>query len=380
MKKLTPFLILGLVLRLVLMIFTVHPDIRGHNLAAYLIAQKREFLGFYDHLGRLPRTHPLVVLYHDGLFIYPPLAYLTHAVFNLFLYPLYPQKLFNLLILDMGQAEGLAGFGFLTFLLKFPYLVADFLGLLVLRKILDSKHQFLGSLLWIFNPVTLYSAYMIGQFDIFIALFLLLALAYPRLAPAFVGLAAGFKPFPLLFLPFLPGSKFKNITTGLLTYILLILPYLPSQAFRQYALLANQTDKTVYAKIMVSGSQYLPLFFVAVIALFWWHYFSPKSQTTWGWQLAVLLAFYSLTHFHPQWFTWASPFLILAFVHKPKARLPILALLGSYMLIILWFESSLNFGLFGLDYSLAGILSDQNVSLIRAVFAGTSLAVVIKSA
>src|SRR3989337_2379604 len=130
MKKLTPFLILGLVLRLVLMIFTVHPDIRGHNLAAYLIAQKREFLGFYDHLGRLPRTHPLVVLYHDGLFIYPPLAYLTHAVFNLFLYPLYPQKLFNLLILDMGQAEGLAGFGFLTFLLKFPYLVADFLGLL----------------------------------------------------------------------------------------------------------------------------------------------------------------------------------------------------------------------------------------------------------
>ena len=152
-----------------------------------------------------------------------------------------------------------------------------------------------------------------------------------------------------------------------------------SVGFRQYALLANQTDKIVYAKIMVSSSQYLPLFFVAVIVLFWWHYFSPKSLSTWGWQLAVLLAFFSLTHFHPQWFTWTAPFLLLALINKPATRLPILVLLVSYALIIFSFEPSLNFGLLGLNYSLASILSDQNVSLIRAAFAATSLVVIAKS-
>ena len=379
MKKLTPFLLLGLGLRLFLMSSTVHPDIRGHNLAAYLIAQKGQILDFYDYISRLPRTNPLVILYHDGLFIYPPLAYLTHAVFNFFLYPLYPQRPFDLLILDIGQAKGLPDFGLLTFLLKFPYLVADVFSLLILRKILDSKYHFLGSILWIFNPLTLYSAYMLSQFDIFIALFLLLALAYPKLSPIFIGLSAGFKPFPLFFLPFLSGSKLKNIATGLLTYLLSLLPYMRSVGFRQYALLANQTDKIVYAKIMVSSSQYLPLFFVAVIVLFWWHYFSPKSLSTWGWQLAFLLAFFSLTHFPPQWFTWTAPFLLLALINKPATRLPILVLLVSYALIIFSFEPSLNFGLLGLNYSLASILSDQNVSLIRAAFAATSLVVIAKS-
>ena len=372
MKKLIPFLIFGLVIRLGLMAWTIHPDIRGHNFAAFLIAQKGEFFFFYYLRRQLPRPDPLVRLYHDDLFIYPPLAYLTHTLFNKVLYPFYPQSLFQLLILDIGQTAHNSQLPWLLILLKMPYLVADVFCLLVLRKILEPKHQFLGSLLWIFNPVTIYASYILAQFDIFIALFLFLALSSKKFSPILIGLAAGFKPFPLLLLPFLPGNKIKNILLGLVTYLVLLSPYLSSVGFRQYALLASQTDKITYAKIMVSATQYIPLFFVGMVALFWWNYYKEKSLPAWAWPMAVLLLFYSLSHFHPQWFVWATPFLLLSLVHNPRTRLPIAALLVSYVLIVLSFEPSLNFGL---NTYLAGYLTDQNVSLLRAAFAGSAVSV-----
>ena len=171
MKKLLPWLVLGLVIRIFLMTSTLHPDIRGHNFAAYLIAQKGEVFTFYDHLRLQPRNDPLVLLYHDGLFVYPPLAYLVHAIFNKILFPLYPQKLFFTLIYDISKTAGQPQLPWLLFLLKFPYLTADILCLVVLRKVLEPKYQFIGSLLWIFNPVTLYVSYILAQFGIFIALF-----------------------------------------------------------------------------------------------------------------------------------------------------------------------------------------------------------------
>ena len=54
MKKLGLILTLGIVLRLVLMVTTFHVDIRGHNLAAYLISQKGEVLTFTIILVSFP--------------------------------------------------------------------------------------------------------------------------------------------------------------------------------------------------------------------------------------------------------------------------------------------------------------------------------------
>lgn len=374
MKKLFPWLIIGLAIRLSLMMYTIHPDIRGHNLAAYLIAQKGQILSLYDYLRLQPRTDPWVVLYRDDIFSYPPLAYLTHGLANFILYPLYPQQLFHTFILDMGQTTGHPQLPWLLFLLKLPYFAADVFCLFILYRLLEPKHRFFGSVLWLFNPLTLYSAYMLGQFDIFIVLFILLAHLWPNLSPVLIGLAAGYKPFPLFFLPFLPGSKLKNISTGLLTYGLLILPYIPSIGFRQYALLASQTDKISYAKIFVSGSQYLPIFFTGLVVLFWLNYIRPKLLPAWAWPMSVLLLFYSVTHYHPQWFTWISPFLILTLINFKKS-LPLLAiLLLCHLLIVLSFEPSLNFGL---NYYLRNVLTDQNVSLVRAALAGTGLGLML---
>ncbi len=386
MKKLVPWLIAGLVLRLVLMVTTIHPDFRAVNLAGFLIAQKGEIFTFYDHISKLPRNHTWVKLYGDDLFIYPPVAYLTHGLFNKLLYPLYPKPLFMILLDDIGKVVGNPNLPLLLFLLKLPYLIADGLCLFVLRKILNPEKRLLGSLVWLFNPINVYTSYMVGQFDIFVALFILIALYFSKknqlLAAASVALSAGFKPFTLLLLPLLPGSKIKNILTGLSVYLLTLLPYLASPAFKHYALLASQSDKLLFAKIPVSGSQYLSLFFMGLFLIYFLNFVKPKVIDIWGWFLAVPMLFYSVTHFHPQWLTWSSPTLVLAWVYKHQSRLPIAIFLLACLLLILLFEPSLNFGLFGSTFSLSGFIAphyppDQLASLARSLLAASGLSLFI---
>jgi len=371
MKKLLPYLIIGLVLRLILIPISLHPDLRAPYLAGYLIS-RGEIFTFYDHISKLPRDHKWVQVYGDGQFNYPPLAYLVHGLYLKIVSPIFPWNAFWHLIDDIGSLRTDPGFASLMYFLKVPYLIADIIGLLILRKLVDAKHRFAASLLWIFNPINLYASYLMGQQDIFIAVFILLA--YLKQSGIFLGIAAAFKPFPLLLLPFLGTTwrqKIIAVVTGLITYALIISPYLSSTAFKHYALLATQSDKPFYAKVMVSGSQYLPLFVVGLGLLFWLKH--GKSDL-----LSPLLIFFAVTHFHPQWFVWISPLLILRVVKDKQAILPVLILLLCYIAIIFSFDPSLNFGLLGINFSLQWLFNDYNISLVRGAFAATSLYLIFK--
>ncbi|KKU29369.1 MAG: hypothetical protein UX80_C0002G0005 [Candidatus Amesbacteria bacterium GW2011_GWA2_47_11b] len=384
-KKIAILAIVGLIIRLVLIPITMHADFRAYNLAAYLITQKGQLLGFYDYISRLPRTDRILeVFMTDGLFIYPPLAYLTHALFMWLLSPLYPWQTLNTLILYFDHVRPDPHLPWLLYLLKFPYLVADAAGLFIIFKLVDSKRKLLAASLWIFNPVTIYSSYMLAQFDIYIAVFLLLALLLAARgrslwAAVCIGLAAGFKPFPLLLVPFLGQGlwgKFKHIGLAFLTYLIIIFPYLSSPAFRQYALLADQTEKLWFAKIPVSGGQSISIFLLGLVLLLWWNFYKPKAMSLAGWLTSILLLFFSVVHYHVQWFTWIVSSLILVLTVK-KLFLPSLVLLFCYVAIVLLGEQTLFFGLFGSPFNLAAKFTlmpvDQVVSLIRTVFAATSI-------
>jgi hypothetical protein len=391
-KKLLPYIVVGMFIRLLLIPTAIHPDIRGFNIAASLISQQGKVFTFYDYISHLPRSERLVQIYGDDLFIYPPLAYLSHAAFMKVLSPLYPWQAFDRLIMDIGQARGFPGIIWLLYLLKFPYLVIEGIGLYLILKVVPEKHKLLAGKLWILNPVTIYASYMISQFDIFIAVFLLAALYFAQrgktlLAAVSLGIAAGFKPFPLFllsFIPTLPGvwPRLKVVAIGVATYLLIIAPYLAiSPGFRQYALLANQSDKLLYAKVMVSGSQYLSLFFAGIIILAWINLLRPQTFSHWGWFAAVPLVFYSLSHYHPQWFVWGSPFLILAAVYRRSLRWPIAVLLLCYIVIIFLFEPSLNFGMFDINFNFSVWLAkyfppDQLASMVRSLFAATSVFII----
>jgi len=401
MKKLIPWLILAILIRLLIIGITLHPDIRGYNFGAYLVAQKGQLLSLYDYMSTLPANDPIVKLYGVDLFIYPPVPYLAMAFFMKILSPLYSWPLYETLIVDMSRIVDQALFSPLLYLLKGPFLVFDFLGLWLIGKLFrNKKDAFLARIFWLFNPVTIYASYMVSQFDIMIAVAILGSLVLFqqkrfRWAAVVLGLGAGVKQFPLFLLPFLSLVASKKVVerakifaTGIGTYILLILPYLGSPGFRRYALLASQTDKIFFAKIPVSGAEYLPLFLVGLVYLFWWCFFKPKNFSLWQWFLVVNLLFFSLVHYHPQWFVWITPLLIIFLIKGwSQSIFPVATLLLCYGIIILLFESSLNVGLFiPINPSLINFSISQSIrrfyevnvlaSMIRGVFAATSLFIV----
>lgn len=383
-KKILLIILTGLVLRLAIMPFTSHPDLRGHYLGAYFIAKQGQLLGVYDYISTLPRNHPFVLLYHDDFLVYSPLTYLVHAAWLTVANPIIPWSVFEHMEVDMTKASQESGFSWLIFLLKVPYLIADVICLILLLKLVTIKNKVLAVTLWAFNLPILHSAFLMGQFDIFILLSLLFALYFSErnkseFASVALALGAGFKPFSLFLLPLLPGKQIKNILIGGLTYLCIIAPYtLFSPGFRMYALVAQHSDKLWYAKVLVSGSQYLPLFFTALFILIWLRRIFPKSYSNLGWLCLPLLAFYSFTHFHPQWSSWVSGFFLLLVIRLRSSWQLILAMMFCYILITLSFEPSLSFGLFNIDYSLQPLLSDQFISAIRGLLAASAIVLAIK--
>ncbi len=390
MKKILILIFLGLFLRVLLMMFIIHPDIRGHNLAAYLISQKGEVFSFYDYIAKLPRNNHWAEMYHDGLFIYPPLAYLTLAAPMWVFGSVYPWPAFLTLVNETGLLKLDPAWPWLMFLLKLPLLIIETAGFIWLYKKINSQKRILFTILWSFNIVILFSAYMMGQFDLVIGILIAISAVLSTQRPSFLsaillGIAAGFKPFPLFLLPFLGANisqKIKYVLIGLFTYGLIIAPYLGSSGFRRFALVASQSDKLTYAKILLSGSQYLSLFWVGFAILLWFNYRKFKLFPVWGWFVSVLLLFYSVTHWHPQWFAWISILLLWAWVHKKSARFPIAMLMVCFFVILMLFEPSLNFGMFNINFDLFAWINlhfpaDELVSMVRAVFLATSLVTVL---
>jgi len=388
MKRILPWLLIGVII-LVIIPITLHPDIRGFALGAQLISSGH-ILDFYDYLSRLPSDSPLVRLYGRDLFIYPPLANSYPAVYMKLLWPFYPQELLHTLIIDMGKVIGQPQLSLLLYLLKLPNLVVDFLIVYLLGKFFEKRaDKSLGQILWLINPVTIYSAYMLTQSDILLALSIMVCLLFAKkgkYCQAAFALAMGalVKQFVLFLLPILalyaPGSFIKKLgifLVGIMSYALVLVPYLSSPGFRHYALLASQADKIFFAKIPVSGGAFLPIFLVGMFLLYWFCWLYARKYELWQWFMWPLLLFYSVVHFHPQWFTWITPILVIFLVRlQKKAILPTLAMLWAFLGIILMFEPSLNVGLFAPlnppwsnDYSLLPLLTKLLPEVtLRSVF------------
>ncbi|MAG59626.1 hypothetical protein CMO96_02440, partial [Candidatus Woesebacteria bacterium] len=318
MKKIIPWLVIAIAIRLLVASVTLHPDLRAYARASYLISQEGMVFNFYDaNLGGLS----------NDILNYPPIAYLSTAPFMTILSSFYPWDLFQTLLHDFDKVYGDPQLPLLLFLLKSPYIIFDLVGLLLIGQLFrEHKKRFWAQIVWLFNPITIYTSYMMGQSDLLIALFILLAIVMAAKkkylwAAVSLGVGGGVKLFPLLLIPFLVlqggktlGERLKIFAVAIGTFLAIISPYLPSVGFRQYALVASQTDKMLFAKIPVSGAEFLPIFVVLFGLLIWLCFQKPDRIALWQWFLIVLLSFFGLTHYHPQWFVWTVPLLILLVV------------------------------------------------------------------
>jgi hypothetical protein len=124
-------------------------------------------LNLYDYLASCSIDNPLVKTFGADLFIYPPLIYLLHGVFNFLFSMLFGNEVMNGFVIEQNSFFGNHWFNFHLLLIKIPYLLFDLPAVYALINLFENKRDKLfAALLWLFNPIILYSAYMMGQFDI----------------------------------------------------------------------------------------------------------------------------------------------------------------------------------------------------------------------
>lgn len=394
-KTLLFWVVIAILFRLFLMPFSLHSDLWAISFSEYLFSFKG-VVNIYDYLANLSPDSLLRLNYGQNFFTYPPLAYFTFGIFGLILKPLFNARFFDNLALNLPTILEQKELYCHLFLTKLPYLFFD-LGIFVLFWHLFSqeKSKKLAMVLWLFNPLSLYTTYMIGQFDIIPVFFVVLSLFLVKknkegLAALCLGVGGAYKMFPLFFVPFLALTQGKNIyqkvklfVLGMLPYVLSILPFLGSTAFRENVPFSNQSQKMLFAKLNVSGAEYLSIFILFFVFLLFLT--SLKKLELWKWFLLVMLLFFSLTHYHPQWFLWLSPFLVFLLVDYPSLRGVTVLLFICWFIIMLLFEPSLSISLFAPVFNnLSHAISFSEViaryydvfqlkSIVRSIFAGLAL-------
>ncbi len=389
--------LIGVILRLVLMLITAHPDLWAFYFTNHLFAYAGIF-NIYDYLANLSKEADLAKNYGTNFFTYPPLAYFLLGLLSFILRPLGDSSFYGWAVNHYPMIYGNVLVMKEIFLTKLPYLFFDVGVAIVLVKLFKSeKEKKLAFVLWMFNPLTLYSSFMVGQFDILPIFFVVAALYFSlkkkaTLAVLMLGIGGALKMFPLLFLPFfifLLGRNWREKVMlsilGALPYLLSIMPFLGSTAFRQVSLFASQSQKMLHMSLPVSGAEgiyvfVLVYFFLICLAAF------RKTSEIWLFCLATMLLFFSVTHYHPQWMLWLTPFFVIETVSSKFKHFWLwLVLFLSWVGITLMFEPSLNFALFaplspnlvnlpGLSESISPFYNVfQLKSLLRSLFAGVSL-------
>ena len=392
------WLIAGVILRLVLMPTTFHPDLWGHSSVAYFFAYEGR-INIYDHLASLSSTHPLVKSMGVGdIFIYPPLTYFTLGIFRLLVRPLANPNFMPWIWTENPAALSFPIFHWHLFLFKLPYLFIDVLTAFIFAKLFDEKKEKLAFILWLFNPLTLYATFMLGQIDILPTFFLILSLYfikkknYPS-SLLTLGIGGAFKTFPLLFIfpaAFVLGRTFKEkvkyLLLGFIPYFLTIAPYLTSSAFRQMVLFSPKQAKMLFMGWNVSGAEVIYPFLIILTFLYLHSFYAKNKLSIFSYEALIILLTFSVTHYHPQWFLWITPFLLVYLIKSNfKFTLLITMMFFTWFFITLLFEASLSYGLFNPIFptlSHAASLSDlvnrytnvfQLKSIIRSFFAGGAI-------
>lgn len=404
-RKIITVLVIGILIRLVLAFSTYHSDVQPFYFAGEVIA-KGNVLNFYDYLRNLPATDPILKIYPTYLFNYPPLVYFFMGPVSYLVSLPFGRDLLHNFIFNLPSLLGNLQLNLLLLTLKLPYLAFDLgIGLLLYKFFEKPKNKFLAFTIWIFNPVNLYANYMIGQFDVIPTFLVVLALylAVKKnkyfLGAFFLGLGASFKIFPFLFLVPLAlmtdkwWSRIKIVAIGALTYVAMILPFVNSQGFRATALLANQTTKSLYATLPISGGEAIilfPLFIVFSYIIFFYDevsfYDKTKINNLWKRFFVVILLFFVFTHTHPQWFLWLTPFLVIDLIksrlsHWPLTVIMFVVWLGQITFfdpgLSVWLFSPIAPTLYGQPdiWTSLGIKVDINFarSILQTIFASVAM-------
>ena len=323
MKKV---IIAALMLRFFFASFFYHPDIKSQYFhASYLSAGIINIYDFiHDNKQRLPYT---------DTFNYPPLTYFILGAWYPVAQLVAGSGLHNWLI-DWGpNSLSYQNLFLYLFILKLPYLFADFMVLKLLIKLFPDNNKI--SQYWLFNPVSIYAIYMIGQFDILPVLLTVGAFYYAKkerilISALLLGLGGCMKTYPLLILPFIL-IRSQNIKTffssafiSLAAYVFPMLIFINSSPFVDSVFKSSLANSLFMVKIFQ-----VPVFFIYYLAVFVYSLSRRKNFDLLAEFLAITISPLIFSRFHPQWGLWSLPFLIILLIKKPKTW-PILIVIMFY--------------------------------------------------
>jgi len=294
-----------------------HPDIKSQHFHFQFLSHG--IVNIFSYVENNKKTLP-----YTDTFNYLPLTYLSLGTIHTLLKPFYAPQFYTWLN-DWGvNQNNYSNLIYYMFVLKLPYLIFDLIcGIYLLKLFGDKVYKF-----WLFNPLTIYLIYCLGNFDIVPVCLSVMAYYFLTknknfLSFLLLGIASALKLYPLLLLPyFLFYKKFsiKNIFYYFLPIILSIAPFLTNQLF-----IKTFTSSGLSQLLLNQRIFNIPIFpvFYLIIFLF---YFIKKIDINKS-LLFLFLIFICFVPFHTQWLLWFLPFALFAFN-------PLFALLLSLSLLI----------------------------------------------
>jgi hypothetical protein len=304
--SLNTLILIAIFIRILLAPFFFHPDMKSQHFHFQFLSLGH--LNIYQYIA----DNKIFLPYKDT-FNYLPLTYFTFGTIQAILKPLMPAD-FQRWINDWGSTQNnYVNLPYFLLILKLPYILLDFGIFWLILKITKSYKI---SIFWLFNPISFYLIYILGNFDILPVFFTLLSFYLlkdkPHISFLVLGIAIALKLYPLLFLPFYLFSLPKNlkkyiiyVLLALLPLLLSILPFTLNSAFWHSFFGSGLTQKIIEYKIF--NTPVFPLIYLAILgkALF------SKNLDLSKYLLYIFLLFISLVHFHPQWLLWFYPYLLL---------------------------------------------------------------------
>ena len=340
----TKLIILAIALRLLVSALMFHPDIK--TIAFQTSFLKKGVIDIYPYLLVNRATLPL-----KEEFVYFPSTYLTVGAYQAVVSTVFGQDFENWLM-DAGANSVVNNPNIFKYLiaLKLPLLLMDIAVAYLLLKyftdkqslsLRDKKDGENAFALWLFNPFTIILIYAFSNIDMYAVLLTVIAFLYIKReqllkASIFIGLAASFKLYPLLFVPFLflkARSTKEKVLSVLIPVGILVAVIIPfwSQSFVQSALVSGLSTRIFSPGITIGFGESIIVGLFLLSALFFYAFLfdeqsSPlrgKKIKLFNYFVALLFIIFSFSHFHISWLLWIAPFLVILVIKKPNLGWPI---------------------------------------------------------
>ena len=293
--------------------FFYHPDIKSQHYHFQFFSHR--VLNIYEYLSQNKST-----LGYKDTFNYLPLTYYTFGITQAITKPFLGND-FYLWLNDWGEnRNNHINIIYYMFLLKIPYLILDIGLAILLFKIFNNSKIFY---FWLFNPISIYLIYILGNFDILPAFLTVLTFYFLRKQKLIfsylsIGVAIALKMYPIIFVPFIffyePKDILKHLKYccfSLIPLIITVVPFINQNSFISSFLGSGLTQKILEYKLL--NLPIFPILYLLILI----NYIFSKSK--YKFELAVtqtFLIFIGLVKFHPQWLLWFFPFVLIIFINS----------------------------------------------------------------